>query len=581
MRFTGIGEWLRVALQGRSFACLLCLVSLSILLSARPASAGVWRFHVSNTSYSHTINGSNWGNAWTSPADANNSIGLNPISVGGSGMVNQSVTAAATLSATITATWVPDPSLASDPAPSPISMKITSSTSSDGVYGGTLYYGNSANDGFSDPVNSTGVSQGIHLIPVTGSTFTISVSLSASYTSPASSSGISTATAVINGLSIAPDTRTVAISSYLGQTTYKGPPYTQPVQSDVYQHILGLSDNSADSMVFQVNDPVAGQQFVTSGNFTANASNFTQPKYTWTITGDGNPDPSITVPYLAPGGSNFYGVATLPVSLNFGGPNWDLTKTKTTQISVKVVDTDGAQGADTYSVTWHAPQEDFINIGVTKNVPQLYGALTDIVKNATQPATLTVPGQGGEIDWGDIEQKAGLPVAVAGAGAGGLLLVPEIAAGPYGWAVIVFQGVAAAAGYVLSIQSPTHPGDITVSGTADYNEYLADVKTQVEKNAANDITNPRFIPATLAETAKDFADNLNDTSQWMNDPFFMGSAVKWQAGWLQDLTSETCDEYDTSGYRGELFKSVWVDTTPFRYFVWTCAYNPPPPPPGE
>lgn len=490
-------------------------------------------------------------------------------------MVNQSVMAAATLSATITATWVPDPSLPSDPVPSPISMKITSSTSSDGIYGGTLYYGNNANDGFSDPVNSTGISQGVHLIPVTGSTFTISVSLSASYTSPASSSGISSAFAVIQGLTIAPDTRTLTISSYLGQTTYKGPPYTQPVQSDVYQHILGLSDNSADSAVFQVNDPVTGQQFVASGNFTANTSNFTQPKYTWTITGDGIPDPVVTVPYLAPGGTNLYGVATLPVSLNFGGPSWDVTKTKNTEISVKVVDTDGAQGVDTYSVTWHAPNEMFTNINITKNVPKIYTELTSIEKNATQADVLTIPGKEGQIDIGGIAQQGGLPVAIVGAGAGGALLIPEVAEGPYGWAVIAFQAMAAAAGYVLSIQSPQYPGTTTASGTADYNEYTSDLNTQVANNAVNDNSYPRFIPQALAAQALAEAQELTNQN-WDSDPYFMSCSVQWEAGWFMDVTSQECDDYDSSGYRGHSFTSVSAETSIIKIFQWTCTYNPPP-----
>jgi len=364
------------------------------------------------------------------------------------------------------------------------------------------------------------------------------------------------------------------ISANLANNYYKGPYDTQH-GTDRYQHARLLSSNSVDSVVFIQNDPVAGQQFVAGHTYNSGAAGFTQPTYTWSISGDGTPDANTTA-NLGPSMTNPYGVANLPANLVFGS-TWDPTKTKSSQFSVSVKDTDSAVGGDTYSVTWHAQQENFVVLSSQHDVPQLAGSLQPIALNETQPSYVTIPGQEGEIDWGDVQQKAGLPVAVAGAGAGSLLLIPEIASGPYGWAVVAAQAVAAGASYKLGTASPNHPGTIQLQGTADYNEYLADLQHQVTiNNDPGDANNlVRFQPPLLASQA--LAASSGDPADWNSDPYFRSCTVQWQGGWFTDVKDLEGDGYDVNGYTGHVPGHTVVATASFKYFLWTSLYVPPPP----
>jgi hypothetical protein len=178
------------------------------------------------------------------------------------------------------------------------------------------------------------------------------------------------------------DTREVTISSYIDPSHYKGV-YDIAHGTDGYLHVQQPNRNVADSVVNFINDPVTGPQFVASGNYTANALNFTTPSFTWAVSGDGAAQ-AISPATFFPDLDYPYGLATVPILINFG-PTWDTAKTKTNQFSVSVIDTDQAIGYDTYKVTWHAPQENFVPIGsVRHNVPQLYGTLQSIGGNTTQ-----------------------------------------------------------------------------------------------------------------------------------------------------------------------------------------------------
>ena len=351
---------------------------------------------------------------------------------------------------------------------------------------------------------------------------------------------------------------------------YKGVYDTQH-RTDRYQYIHQPSGNSVESVIFQQHDPATGQHFVAGHTYDSNAVGFMSPVFKWTISGDGTPDGD-TSANLSPSPANPYGLANLPANLDFGA-TWDTTQAKFSQFSVDVKDSDGADATDTYNVMWHAPQENFSVLSYKKDVPKLVDSLQPITVNASVPSNLQIPGAEGEIDWGDVQQQSGLPVAVAGTALGGLLLIPEVAAGPAGWVVLGAQAVAAGASYKLGTSSPDHPGTVPIQGNANYSEYCADVDHQVtintDPNAAGDLV--RFNPPLLASQAK--AAEL-DPAHWSSDPYFMGSTAMWQGGWYTDIKDLSGDGYDVHGYTGHVPGHTEVATHLFKYFVWTCAYRP-------
>jgi len=388
------------------------------------------------------------------------------------------------------------------------------------------------------------------------------------------SNGQTSATASANASATAnTDSRGVTINCPDVEASYYKWAYDSQHGTDRYQHIPQASGNSVDSVVFQQNDPSTGQHFVAGHTYYSNPSGFMSPVFNWKISGDGTAD-SDTSANLSPSPTNPYGLANLPANLDFGA-TWDTTQTKTSQFTVDVKDSDGADASDTYTVTWHATAEKFRVLSYQKDVPRLVGSLQSITVNASVPSNLQIPGQEGQIDWGSVQQQAGLPVAVAGAGAGGLLLIPEVAAGPGGWVAIAAQAVAAGASYKLGTASPNHPGTVPIQGNADYNEYCADLNHQVAINsdpsAAGDLV--RFKPEALASEAQ--AAEV-DPAHWGSDPYFMNSTAMWQGGWYTDIKDLDGDGYGVNGYTGHVPGHTEVPTHLFKYFRWICTYKPQP-----
>lgn len=364
------------------------------------------------------------------------------------------------------------------------------------------------------------------------------------------------------------DNREVAISSDIETSYFKSNDgYSgSPVQAQHYRNPDGSI--AVDSIVFPVNDPQTGQHFIAGHTYYSNASGFTFPKFVWSITGDGTPD-SMTTGNLGRTPDHPNGFTDLPATLDFG-TTWDLTKTKTSQFQVTVTDSDGVIAVNTYNVTWHAPAENFKVTTLKRDVPKLVGGLQSIVVNATIPANLSIPGQEGQIDWGDVQHKSGLAVAVTGSAAGGLLLIPEVAAGPAGWTIIVGQAIAAGLAYKMGLADLTHPGTVPIEGNADYNEYLSDLNHQVAINQQPDGQKDmvRFKPEALAEQAL-AASQAPD--HWGSDSYFMGCTAQWQGGWYTDISDSLGDGYDVNGYTYSVPAHAEIPTHLFKYFVWTCS----------
>jgi hypothetical protein len=192
----------------RSKSLLGAVFVVLFLFAQNPAHAeGYWSLHVTGT-------GSAKGTpkktaSWTPPADAAGSISLGSVGVGGTATAPGTASASAGISATITGTWIPDPTMASDPAPNVIvtisSTAYANGTSSGaGGAAGTPVAG-TADDGLgqNDPIDTGATEVGTvdgtayKLNPAgntsggtASGTFTITVSPSASASAVAGPSGV-------------------------------------------------------------------------------------------------------------------------------------------------------------------------------------------------------------------------------------------------------------------------------------------------------------------------------------------------------------------------------------------------------
>ena len=115
------------------------------------------------------------------------------------------------------------------------------------------------------------------------------------------------------------------------------------------------SDGSiqADSAVTWNND--LGQWTVPGVQFYANATNFSNPSYQWSVSGDGDLSNETQAFLNTPGASS-----NIPVGIFFSDENapWN------SQIKCNVTDSDSAQGANSFGVTWHQPYEP---VGLTSS----------------------------------------------------------------------------------------------------------------------------------------------------------------------------------------------------------------------
>ena len=367
------------------------------------------------------------------------------------------------------------------------------------------------------------------------------------------------------------DAREVTIGSPIETSYYKG--VSQNGNSNRWAH----QRNSATGAMAV--DAVATWQDYTANSvkgwqinnipLTATTTNFfSYASYSWTLSGLTLPEAWLTYPTVNP---------TQFSLLEPDGTKFPLHST----VTVNAADSDGAIATNTYDMTWHLPLEKTVVTNFTQNIPILVGSLQPIVRNASMPSDLQIPGREGEIDWGATSQQFGLPVAVTGTAAGGLLLIPEVASGPGGWLVMAAQILASGASYQLGTSSPNYPGTVPIQGNADYKEYCADVQHQVTTNTdpAHSTDLVRFKPEALASQALAMTQSLGAPtvySGWGADPYFMNSTAQWQGGWYTDVTGEISDGYDAHGYTGTVQGTIKVPQTPFKYFLWACSYIKPP-----
>lgn len=238
------------------FARLALALVVVVGASARPAIAGSWKFHMTSGSVTHLANGLNFGPIWRMSADSNNSMTVQGTSASVGGGPSHPSTASATLSATVTGTWVPNPALPSDPPPSNQSVKIVAQASANGMSGPATSVASAdnglGNAAVTSPQNNGSlsvVSQGTKLQQINGTSFTVSLSLSASCIDNGTPTANSMATVGISSVVLSIDNRSVKIGY---APTYGQYPQLNNDGSQV------IDSNGDPCYVAQVNTPGHG-----------------------------------------------------------------------------------------------------------------------------------------------------------------------------------------------------------------------------------------------------------------------------------------------------------------------------------
>jgi hypothetical protein len=143
------------------------------------------------------------------------------------------------------------------------------------------------------------------------------------------------------------DNREVTISCTEIDTSYYKGPSVNGTSRHAHQRNLDGSIQT-DSVAAYDLEWYGGLPFYGGDHFTANPVNFSSPSYAWAISQTDGSGRS----YSFPAGNK----QTIPVMLDLG-PHIDGFPKHST-INVNVTDgLDGAQGANTYDVTWHLPYE--------------------------------------------------------------------------------------------------------------------------------------------------------------------------------------------------------------------------------
>lgn len=183
----------------------------------------------------------------------------------------------------------------------------------------------------------------------------------------ASSSGFVSAT-------VRQDSREVAISCPTIETPnsyYKGPVDSQHTTGQ-WPHIRDVdgSMSTDSSLDWNTSSQSWANSNLSASNgvpFTATASNFTNPNYTWKLTGNGVPD-NESQNYLSSD------VATVPLHLLFSPSADALPGSNRLRVDVQGTDSQGnnpATAVNTYDVTWHFPYEITAFLGSVPKKTQL------------------------------------------------------------------------------------------------------------------------------------------------------------------------------------------------------------------
>ncbi len=164
---------------------------------------------------------------------------------------------------------------------------------------------------------------------------------------------------------------------------------------------------------------VINQRWRIGTDFEAKSPNFIAPQYSWDWSGSGHQD-GIPV--------NFYTGSTFALGIHFGDSLDPFPNGRTTVVSVNVTDSDGATAANTFSINWHLPHENFVALPIRSDAYRVIFSPTECTSPPAGPGT----GQIATFNFsrrqeiGDLVEGAATGLALAstipGVGEGAVLL---------------------------------------------------------------------------------------------------------------------------------------------------------------
>lgn len=382
---------------------------------------------------------------------------------------------------------------------------------------------------------------------------------SGQYYQPTNGQLYATAGAYVGG-AVRPDNREVIITSGIETSYHKGSAVTDNGWPQPVVNVRGPDGSIAvDSIVQWENaepgdidtPPITQGWQVDNFPFTADAANFQFPSYVWSLQGPGSLEHSMDLPNVT--------------DLTFVDPNGKDFPLKS-NLTVKVTDSDGAVGSNTYAVTWHLPAENWQLTGPPQALPpSIYAASTD-QSPVNLPASCTIQQQ--QVDFSVAGQTAGGILSTVGA----VVAFTQPETDPL---IIAFL---TGSGYTLGLVQPPSPSTIPATGTTA--NFTADVGTQEAINAGN--TSGIFLP-NVPRMSPSLANQLTASGNYAG--YASGSAggsltytaTYYRLQWLQNYTG---DEYNVHGFVGDVPASVQFPGGGANggapVFTWTWTPNPGP-----
>jgi len=533
--------------------------ALTLLFAAwavQPASAGTWQMVITSYTVTLTANGVNVPPSYTinTPTAPSGSTGL---PTEGVNITSTSGAVSASRSATITVTWVPNPALQSDPAPT-ASVNVFASAGAGGPIGSSA----SADDGFGDqevsdpgrvPVEED--STGTHLIPVTNGSATVTVNETASCTGSSASPEVFGAG--LNGVSITVDSRTVAINSGLGSTYHKDPVSPDPAHptgrilnvpysstSELHEDTLYNSETSNGYYNAVVTGPWgASSSFLWHSVLGVPETAFPFSSGSGTFTLPGDPILTYSVDYSDDGGVT--------------APAYDAT----VQDHVYLHLTDSVDGANATAndyVTFHNAAENWAVVSLADPGPTVIG--TSDTYTGGQGTSATIDVASNDTESYDTSIFAGGAMAVVGATAYVL--------DPPAWLI----GLLTAGGYTLGVTAAPDPTPLN-EPIGDEIQWNSDLDTEMDIILG--IPSGFMASTDRIDETKALAADTDSTehADYWGGPGVASHTLTYTVTAYQNRTLKNMagDSYGSDGYDGPVTGTVTIPvagSTPTLY-QWT------------
>ena len=347
--------------------------------------------------------------------------------------------------------------------------------------------------------------------------------------------------------SVKPDDREVTITSPDIETSYQFGPFN--TTTNTYPPNVRASNGSivVDSAVSPpLTQPGGGTTWTASPGLIGQAGSFQNPVFAWSLTGEGS---------LSASGNTSH----TQLSVSFPLSPTDTVLNKQSVVRLDVADSDRATAANTFTVQWHYPYENWRTYGAQfQNSPIAFPSTGPAAVNGQVSIPMTSPSNGITLN------VAGKILGGFLTTAGSVIGVTQPETDP------LFMGFLASSGYTLSVlDPPSTPAPYTETGTPA--QFQTDVATQVAINQDN--TSGIFLPAR-PRMQPGLAAMINAAGNYGSYTSDTGGSLTFDCTAYREQMQQnyTGDSYGQHGYLGPAAGSVTFPG-PWQY-VWNWSWTP-------